>query len=380
VFLGEPRSNAAANAREAGRAMVGPLIVLAALCFVIGLGAPAIATALDHAVAGWAPELRLRPTGDLAPLSMVAVVYVPLIALTVAAGWWLARRIRGAPETVGTSVGDLDAARLGARLHPLHPRDAGRPAAVERRQLIVNIVRPFFQLLFVLVVPPLMLGVIAKTKAKFGGRVGPPLLQPYHDIAKLAQALSVQPHDDVGVPRRAGRRPVRDVDRRRIRTDRRRRRGVRVRRRPPGACLPAGPRAILHDGRRARHRIVVRGYGRRPRIAFAPRAARNLQSASGSPGALAHGRHALRAMEPTPAASRVRSWGTSTRAVPEALLSAMAALVAVTDVVLAFCHRHPVTLFAVTLSPRLSPGSAAFCNHRRTLTQISGRRCPDGRR
>jgi hydrogenase-4 component B len=102
VFLGEPRSSAAANAREAGRAMVGPLIVLAALCFVIGLGAPVVAPALDHAVAAWAPELRLRPTGDLAPLSMVAVVYVPLIALTVAAGWWLARRIRGAPAAVGT--------------------------------------------------------------------------------------------------------------------------------------------------------------------------------------------------------------------------------------------------------------------------------------
>jgi formate hydrogenlyase subunit 4 len=55
----------------------------------------------------------------------------------------------------------------------------------------VNIVRPFLQVLFVLVVPPLMLGVIAKTKAKFGGRVGPPLLQPYHDIVKLLRKRSV---------------------------------------------------------------------------------------------------------------------------------------------------------------------------------------------
>jgi formate hydrogenlyase subunit 4 len=36
-----------------------------------------------------------------------------------------------------------------------------------------------------LVLPPLLLGVIAKTKAWFGGRVGPPLLQPYYDIIKL---------------------------------------------------------------------------------------------------------------------------------------------------------------------------------------------------
>jgi len=36
-----------------------------------------------------------------------------------------------------------------------------------------------------LIMPPLLLGVITKTKAWFGGRVGPPVLQPYHDIAKL---------------------------------------------------------------------------------------------------------------------------------------------------------------------------------------------------
>ncbi len=36
-----------------------------------------------------------------------------------------------------------------------------------------------------LALPPLMLGVIHKTKAWFGGRVGAPLLQPYYDLAKL---------------------------------------------------------------------------------------------------------------------------------------------------------------------------------------------------
>jgi formate hydrogenlyase subunit 4 len=43
----------------------------------------------------------------------------------------------------------------------------------------------------VLVVPPLLLGVIAKTKAAFAGRTGPPLLQPYFDIAKLLRKGSV---------------------------------------------------------------------------------------------------------------------------------------------------------------------------------------------
>src|SRR5215831_9397106 len=36
-----------------------------------------------------------------------------------------------------------------------------------------------------------MLGVIAKTKAAFAGRRGPPVLQPYHDLAKLLRKGSV---------------------------------------------------------------------------------------------------------------------------------------------------------------------------------------------
>jgi formate hydrogenlyase subunit 4 len=36
-----------------------------------------------------------------------------------------------------------------------------------------------------LALPPLLIGVIAKTKAAFAGRVGPSVLQPYYDIVKL---------------------------------------------------------------------------------------------------------------------------------------------------------------------------------------------------
>jgi formate hydrogenlyase subunit 4 len=39
--------------------------------------------------------------------------------------------------------------------------------------------------------PPLLLGVIAKTKALFAGRVGPPVLQAYHDLIKLFRKGSV---------------------------------------------------------------------------------------------------------------------------------------------------------------------------------------------
>src|SRR5262249_53155968 len=39
--------------------------------------------------------------------------------------------------------------------------------------------------------PPLLLGVINRTKAVFAGRKGPPLLQTYYDLAKLFQKGSV---------------------------------------------------------------------------------------------------------------------------------------------------------------------------------------------
>jgi len=46
-------------------------------------------------------------------------------------------------------------------------------------------------IVLLLVMPPLLLGVIGKTKALFAGRVGPPVLQPYHDLVKLFQKGSV---------------------------------------------------------------------------------------------------------------------------------------------------------------------------------------------
>lgn len=45
--------------------------------------------------------------------------------------------------------------------------------------------------LLTLVMPPLLFGVIVKTKAAFGGRVGAPLLQPYYDLLKLLRKDSV---------------------------------------------------------------------------------------------------------------------------------------------------------------------------------------------
>ncbi len=46
-------------------------------------------------------------------------------------------------------------------------------------------------LVLVLLFAPLLLGVIAKTKARFAGRKGPSLLQPYYDLAKLLRKGTV---------------------------------------------------------------------------------------------------------------------------------------------------------------------------------------------
>ncbi|NLD93711.1 MAG: hydrogenase, partial [Fibrobacter sp.] len=43
----------------------------------------------------------------------------------------------------------------------------------------------FIHVILLLVMPPLLLGIINKTKAWFGGRTGAPFLQPYYDIIKL---------------------------------------------------------------------------------------------------------------------------------------------------------------------------------------------------
>ena len=46
-------------------------------------------------------------------------------------------------------------------------------------------------ILFAFSFPPLLLEIIARTKALFAGRAGPPVLQPYYDLLKLFQKGSV---------------------------------------------------------------------------------------------------------------------------------------------------------------------------------------------
>src|SRR5216683_3127330 len=99
----------------------------------------------------------------------------------------------------GASVPERRRPRVrGAPLHPagqrpgvpwLHPPDAGPAPGVDMipRILLLDVAHVAVFLLL----PPLLLGVINKTKAAFAGRVGPPLLQPYYDLVKLFRKDSV---------------------------------------------------------------------------------------------------------------------------------------------------------------------------------------------
>ena len=56
---------------------------------------------------------------------------------------------------------------------------------------MTSIVHNTVHIVLALGLPPLLLGVIGKTKALFAGRVGPPVLQPYYDLIKLVRKGSV---------------------------------------------------------------------------------------------------------------------------------------------------------------------------------------------
>ncbi len=81
VFLGEPRTEEAANAREAPAAMVAPMVVLALICAFIGLCPTLLAPALDRVAAGFAPGMAstLPPLASLAPLGVVSFAGLALL-------------------------------------------------------------------------------------------------------------------------------------------------------------------------------------------------------------------------------------------------------------------------------------------------------------
>jgi hydrogenase-4 component B len=102
ALLGEPRTEAAAHAHEAGRAMLAPMALLAAGCLVLGLFPSLAAPCLDRAAADWRPASAPLPhVGALMPLAWISGCGVALAIACVSGAVWLRRRVNRAVD-VGT--------------------------------------------------------------------------------------------------------------------------------------------------------------------------------------------------------------------------------------------------------------------------------------
>ena len=103
VFLGVPRSPAAAGAHEAGWRMRVPMGLLAFFCAFIGLFPPATAGILDGAVttchsAHFLAGIRL---GTAAPLWWLTLLGMALLVLTFLAVFFFTQRLKAAPQAIG---------------------------------------------------------------------------------------------------------------------------------------------------------------------------------------------------------------------------------------------------------------------------------------
>jgi hydrogenase-4 component B len=107
VFLGTARSDQARQAHEAPLTMLGPMGVLVACCFLIGLAPLPIAPLIGQAVSAWAPGLKdagLRLVA-LAPLGWITAMGLGLIAALVAVGAVLGLRLRHSVVARGATWG-----------------------------------------------------------------------------------------------------------------------------------------------------------------------------------------------------------------------------------------------------------------------------------
>ena len=110
VFLGVPRTEKHEARHEAGWQMLMPMLLLAALCVAIGLAPGLVADPLQSASLSVLPLLAKSvglPLLELAPLTMVTLAGVVLLALIAVVTFWYRRKLAGAPcsETVTWGCG-----------------------------------------------------------------------------------------------------------------------------------------------------------------------------------------------------------------------------------------------------------------------------------
>lgn len=105
VFLGAPRSVAAARAHESGPAMRGAMLVLAASCVTIGLAPIFFWPAIARVVGAWRPEWAGADAP--APLFALSWAHVVLAVVATAGALWIWRRVsrRGVVRAVTWDCG-----------------------------------------------------------------------------------------------------------------------------------------------------------------------------------------------------------------------------------------------------------------------------------
>jgi hydrogenase-4 component B len=92
IFLGAPRTRAAAHAHDPGKWMRAPMLGLAAVCVAIGLAPMLVWPAVARAVASWNPAWA---AADIpAPLFTLSAAQIVLAMLAVAGAAWLWRQAR----------------------------------------------------------------------------------------------------------------------------------------------------------------------------------------------------------------------------------------------------------------------------------------------
>ncbi|MBI3415679.1 MAG: NADH-quinone oxidoreductase subunit H [Verrucomicrobia bacterium] len=90
IFLGAPRTQAAAHAHECGMGMRAPMLMLAGVCVGIGLAPILFWPAIRRAAGSWCPGWGAEETP--APLVALGSVHVALAVLILAAAAWLWRK------------------------------------------------------------------------------------------------------------------------------------------------------------------------------------------------------------------------------------------------------------------------------------------------
>jgi hydrogenase-4 component B len=107
MFLGTARSDHVWHAYESPRSMIGPMGVLVAGCFLIGLAPFLISPVLEQAVWAWAPDLKdTGPRlGTLVPLAWLSVMGLLLLAALLLASLWLRWRLRDSVVEQGATWG-----------------------------------------------------------------------------------------------------------------------------------------------------------------------------------------------------------------------------------------------------------------------------------